>query len=817
MKKQLTIGQQLTTGFALILTALAIISIWSVLGITHLTEDAGQVVLGNQLKANMKQSELDHLKWADQLGTLIYDNSIHELHLETNPHQCAFGKWYYSKERTELEQRIPSTRNLLSSIESWHNQLHESAVKIEQVYRPADTQLSAVLCECKSAHLNWADKVKSGLIDNSVQHIDAQTDSVQCAFGKWLTAPKTVALRTANPEADRILTRITPSHNQLHQGLSELNKLLKTGQRAEAIQYFIEQEEPQLQKVVGGIDELIQWSNLNVEGISKAADIYFKTSKPALNNIREHLSQIVDEISKNVQTDEQMLDNASHTKIGIIIVGSVSILAGIGIALCISAVIRKKLMHISEELSEASTQVAAASTQVNSASHSLAEGASEQAAGLEETSASLEEMTSMTKQSASHAQQANMLANDAKSAADGGVRAMQEMSMAINDIRSSSDETAKIIKVIDEIAFQTNLLALNAAVEAARAGEAGKGFAVVAEEVRNLAKRSADAAKSTAELIEDSVKRALNGVDISEKVEAALNEITNNVSKTTELISEIATASGEQSQGISQINSAITQMDQVTQANAANAEESASASQELNSQADHMTHIVNELIMLVNGAKSAPRIDPPDSRMYSPPKFQPPRPAPRSIKNTPPLSFTPTPEQAIPFDEDMDAFNAPGPVSHSKPSTSKPSTSKTASSNKQDLIKWTDALCIGISQIDQQHKKLVDIINQLDRAMRDRKGKDVLQEIIQNLTSYTHYHFSAEEELFELSDYEHIEEHKATHAKFIAKIDDFAENFSKGGLGLSIDIMTFLSDWLIHHIQGTDKNYVPYLKANGIK
>lgn len=237
-------------------------------------------------------------------------------------------------------------------------------------------------------------------------------------------------------------------------------------------------------------------------------------------------------------------------------------------------------------------QVATAAAQISSGSQSLSQGASEQASALQDVSSSLEEMTSMIKLTAAHAKEARGLADAARGSADKGVNSMRRLSEAIDKIKASSDATARIVKTIDEIAFQTNLLALNAAVEAARAGDAGKGFAVVAEEVRNLAVRSAEAAKNTANLIEESVGKAEAGVAINNEVLTNLVEIDAQVKRVSEVMEEIAAASEQQSQGVDQVNRAVHQMNQVTQQTAANAEESASAAEELSGQAEDMKSMV---------------------------------------------------------------------------------------------------------------------------------------------------------------------------------------------------------------------------------
>ena len=366
--------------------------------------------------------------------------------------------------------------------------------------------------------------------------------------------------------------------------------------------------------------------------------------QPLYKVVNDAMNRIVD-INAQLGRDADLASSRlyARSRMLMLAIGVFCIAFSLALGVLLTRAITRPINKVIDGLTRGSEQVASASGQVSQSSQQMAEGASEQAGSLEEVSSSLEEMTSMTAQNAENARQASAMAQTAHGEAEKGSLAMTRMAEAIGRIKEGSDQTARIIKTIDEIAFQTNLLALNAAVEAARAGEAGKGFAVVAEEVRALAQRSAEAAKNTAALIEGSQKNAEHGVAVSGEVSATLERILASIRQVNDLVGEVSSASRQQAQGIEQINIAIAQMDKLTQANAANAEESASASEELSAQARELSEMVSVLVGIVQGRQEGAPAQP--AQFAAPAALQAPQ---QPSWRTPPGAGVPAPRKPAP-------------------------------------------------------------------------------------------------------------------------------------------------------------------------
>jgi methyl-accepting chemotaxis protein len=338
---------------------------------------------------------------------------------------------------------------------------------------------------------------------------------------------------------------------------------------------------------------------------NEAAD-KLRQLEPAVNAFQETLVAIADyNKSWGDQSSRLIVEAVSVAKSGVVIALIVAMIVGSAIAFFIVRATSAILVGSVRELTAGAEQVASAASQLSSSSQSLSTGASSQAAALEETSASMEEMASMTRQNAEHSQEGARLMSDVDRRVSESDEVLSAMIASMTHIQESSRKVSKIIRTIDEIAFQTNILALNAAVEAARAGDAGMGFAVVADEVRNLAQRSAAAAKDTSALIEESITTAQQGDRHVRAVAEAFTTISTSVAQAKRLVDDVSGASRQQTQGIDQVSKAIGQLEQLTQRTAANSEESAAASEELNTQAEVTMAVVARLQAFVGGKSRA--------------------------------------------------------------------------------------------------------------------------------------------------------------------------------------------------------------------
>ncbi|MDR3204922.1 MAG: methyl-accepting chemotaxis protein [Deltaproteobacteria bacterium] len=325
-----------------------------------------------------------------------------------------------------------------------------------------------------------------------------------------------------------------------------------------------------------------------------------------LNESRKKVRNLAKNFGENVnlmatsfcqETQDSMVHGLVTLIVGITIAVMVSLILGYALAMNITKPVKRMI----EQLLEGARDVENTSSQLSASATSQAEGATENAASLEQTSAAIEQLSSMTKRNSDNATEANSLMGQATDSIDKAEKSMKNVIKAMEQIGVSGSEIGKIIKTIDEIAFQTNLLALNAAVEAARAGEAGAGFAVVADEVRNLAIRSAEAAKNTADLIAATISNIKSGSEMVQYTSDNFTMVSNHSIKVAQLVSEVAEASKEQSQGISQMTTAMNQMDKVTQSNAASAEEAASVAGDLFNQAVVLLEAVDGLTEVVDG------------------------------------------------------------------------------------------------------------------------------------------------------------------------------------------------------------------------
>jgi len=547
--KNIKLKIKLTGGFLIVAFVALGVGLVGYTGLHKTIKMSKKIKHSDVLVQEFLQREIDHMNWRSQLGLFQRNEQITQIDLEKDEHKCKFGKFYYGEGRVKVEEEVPGIAEIFKEMEEPHKRLHHSAITIENLLkkgREYRKDASRILDEESSVQMgvlkkHFADiKVK---IDDHMAVVDKHAEASASTTEMVIMVVMFLGFAIAVGLGLYLSTAISRPVSAMSIAAAKIAK--------------------------GEIDQEVTYESKDEIGI---------------------LAESFRDTIKYFKDIARILDNLSHGDLTVLVHHrSEKDAVNKSLALMV-----QNLRETLTSVNEGTVQVSSASQQVSSASQSLSQGATEQAASIEEISSSMTEIGSQTKTNAENASQANNLAVTAKSAAEKGKDEMELTVVSMNEINTASQQIAKIIKAIDDIAFQTNLLALNAAVEAARAGRHGKDFAVVADEVRNLASRSAKAARETAELIETSGKKVETGLAVASKTSEAFKDIVNGIIKVADLVAEIAAASNEQANAVSQVAQAINQIDQITQQNTASAEQTASSAEELASQAEELQNLLSQ-------------------------------------------------------------------------------------------------------------------------------------------------------------------------------------------------------------------------------
>jgi methyl-accepting chemotaxis protein len=335
--KDVKLRRKFIVGFGVVIVLLIAVAAWSYLGITNIVNNAEEVITGNKLRGNIVQREVDHLNWTVDLNKLLNDDSVNELLVETDPTQCAFGKWYYSDARRQAERQIPELRPLLEEIEAPHRRLHESAVQVGEQYVRVDEQLGDFLREKKVDHLAWAHRVKDVFVDLELNRFrNVELDHTQCSLGQYLYSDHVEEKRQTSSGFDQAITPIYQPHKQLHQSAQTIAEAMAEGRKEEMRSYYMNNTKPLAYETLDAIDQLISWHDQKLAAREKASDTYAQETTASLSEVQQLLGEIVTTTEENVMTDEAMLAAAQTTQRAVILISVISILLGVILAVIIA-------------------------------------------------------------------------------------------------------------------------------------------------------------------------------------------------------------------------------------------------------------------------------------------------------------------------------------------------------------------------------------------------------------------------------------------------------------------------------------------------
>ena len=664
--KNLKLPVKFAVGFGMVLVFLSVVALWSVFGIGGIVDNAKQVISGNHLAGMLAQKEVDHLNWANKLNTLLTDETVNHLSVETDHHKCGFGKWLYGDERKAAEHLVPSLAPLFKQIEEPHQKLHASAISIGELYQPANPQLPDLILQREIDHLNWAAKIRDAFLKGK-SSLDVQTDPKLCALGKWLqTDVAKRAFDSGDDEFKSAWTDMVDNHEKLHASAHDLERLLNVS-TDRARQTFEASTLPLLDKTINQLKFLHKKANQALKGQEEASQEYATKTIPALHDVQNLLHQIREESKKRIMSDEQMLASAVSTRQGVIILSAFALVAGalfayiiargiivplkkgVGLAESISngdltqsididqkdeigtlakalnqmgTSLRQMFKKISDgvdTLTSSSTELSAISQQMAAGADQTSGKAGSVAAASEQMSANMNNVAAASEQASTNVQMV-AAASEEMSATIGEIAGNTERgltvvanavsqanstSQKIDELGTAANNIGKVTESITDISEQTNLLALNATIEAARAGEAGKGFAVVANEIKELAKQTAEATQDISGKIIGIQNTTTSTVSEIEQIVQVINDINDIVTTIASAVEEqststkeIATSVSQAAQGIQEVNENVVQSSGVAGTIAQDISEVNQASQEMASGSSQVNMSAKDLSKL---------------------------------------------------------------------------------------------------------------------------------------------------------------------------------------------------------------------------
>lgn len=709
--KNISMTKKLGTGFGLVLVLMCIISVSGWYGLNKMSEEAGHQTRLASISELMLAKEIDHLNWRDKVTEVLVLDNVNELRVKTDHKSCSLGKWLYGEGRSEAEVFIPEIRSALKSIEMPHQEMHESAIEIQNIMQKYNgdreqylPEVQKIFTEKTIVSLNG---VKKGLND----------------VGDIVSDVTTKDLVELKNNASAFKTTVI--------GMAVIALVVGIG-----MSFMISRLITSVVRRAVGFAEEIASGNLSGRLEIDQKDELGVLSN-ALNSIASNLSKMVGKMNGEVIS----LASASNE------LSSVSV----------------KMASGAEEASGKANSVAAAAEEMSVNMNSVAAASEQASTNVNIVASASEEVSATTDEVAKKTVEARRITGDAVTLAGSS-------SVKVDALGQAADEISKVTQTITEISDQTNLLALNATIEAARAGDAGKGFAVVANEIKELAKQTADATgeiRSSIESIQSSTAETVSEIrqisDVINDVDGIVADIALSVEEQSATTSEISSNVTQAAQGISEVNENVAQSSTVSTEIAADISDVSRVASELTAQGSGVKVSASELSKIATELRDLSaqfRVRKEDAQGVS-----------RGIRET---------------------------------------------GNVADLMAWNSSFVLGLKDIDDQHRVLVGMINDLHRAMKTGRGDAAIASILGGLVDYTRTHFSNEERLFKKYGYPEYEDHKAIHVELVQQIKDFQSDLKSGKQALSMDLMNFLMDWLTNHIKGTDKQYVPFLKQQGV-